>query len=321
MATRAASLLREHQTDAGAWLTAHTKVPRFEAAQSELNTFLTSTLVDLLSPIAPQQNLDGMLEHARSHLAAQIEGNGLVRYHGLPNGPSIGTLGCAITADADDTALVWRITGHDAGDPRRQTMLEVLSRYRDVRGFYRTWLAQKKDYQCLDPGSDPNPTDVTIQMHVYLMLREFDPAAGKRLCSALQRSYRDEDIWVYYAKSALIPYLRVAELSQHGCSLPLPVERLALPIAGQAIWSETAQLLVENAGSASNTETRNTARRVLARLGADDFALVRRTPPLLYHNDLSASVRRYYWSEDVGYALWLRLYETARLDIEPQLAP
>ncbi|MEO7934891.1 MAG: hypothetical protein ABIR27_01400 [Dokdonella sp.] len=321
MAARAASRLREHQTDAGAWLTSHTKVPHYEEPQAEFNTFLTATLVDLLAPIAPQQNLDGALEHARSHLAAQIESNGLVRYHGLPNGPAIGTLGCAITADADDTALVWRITGHGAGDPRRQTMLDVLSRYRDVRGFYRTWLAQKKDYQCLDPGSDPNPTDITIQLHVYLMLRELDPAAATRLCAALQRSYRDEDIWVYYAKSALIPYLRTAELSQLGCSLPLPVERLALPVAGQAIWAEAAQLLVESAGSAANADEPIRARRVLAWLGADDFARLRRTPPLLYHNDLSATVRRYYWSEDVGYALWLRLYETVARDTEPQPAP
>ena len=36
--------------------------------------------------------------------------------------------------------------------------------------------------------------------------------------------------------------------------------------------------------------------------------MVRRAPPLLYHNDLTASVSRYYWSEDFGYALWLRLY-------------
>ena len=321
MAARAASLLREHQTDAGAWLTSHTKVPRYEAPQSEFNTFLTATLVDLLAPIAPQQNLDGAMEHARSHLAAQIESNGLVRYHGLPNGPAIGTLGCAITADADDTALVWRITGHGAGDPRRQAMLDVLSRYRDARGFYRTWLAQKKDYQCLDPGSDPNPTDITIQLHVYLMLRQLDPAAATRLCGALQRSYRDEDIWVYYAKSALIPYLRTAELSQLGCSLPPPVERLALPVAGQEIWAEAAQILVANAGSAANAEARIRVRRVLTWLGADDFAQVRRTPPLLYHNDLSATVRRYYWSEDVGYALWLRLYQTVARDTEPQPAP
>ena len=102
----------------------------------------------------------------------------------LPNGPTIGTLGCVITPDADDTALVWRIAGQ-ADDPRRHRMLDTLARYRDARGFYRTWLAPTKDFQCIDPGSDPNPTDVGIQMHVYLMLREFDPSAAR---AALRRS-------------------------------------------------------------------------------------------------------------------------------------
>ena len=51
---------------------------------------------------------------------------------------------------------------------------------------------------------------------------------------------------------------------------------------------------------------------MLEDLAGDDFAALRRTPPLLYHNDLTATVSRYYWSEDFGYALWLRLYEVAR---------
>ena len=29
-----------------------------------------------------------------------------------------------------------------------------------------------------------------------------------------------------------------------------------------------------------------------------------------YHNDTSATVSRFYWSQDFGYALWLRLYES-----------
>lgn len=321
MAARAASLLREHQTDYGAWLTAHTKGLRYDAPQPELNTFLTSTLVDLLSPLTRRQDLDAALERARAHLAAQIESDGLVRYHGLPDGPAIGTLGCAITPDADDTALVWRIAGPGAGDPRRQPMLDVLARYRDARGFYRTWLAQRRHYRCLDPGSDPNPTDIAIQLHVYLMLRERDPPSAQALCGALQRAFRDEDIWVYYAKSALLPYLRVAELGQRGCPLPLPVERLALPVEGQAIWSEAVHALVETTASPGNVRALQAARRVLAQLGADDFAQVRRSPPLLYHNDLSATVRRFYWSEDVGYALWLRLYEAAGIDTEPAPQP
>jgi hypothetical protein len=51
---------------------------------------------------------------------------------------------------------------------------------------------------------------------------------------------------------------------------------------------------------------------LLARIGGDDFAQLRRSPPLLYHNDLTGTVKRFYWSEDFGYALWLRLYEATR---------
>src|SRR6202051_4425047 len=72
------------------------------------------------------------LERARRFLTAQIEANGLVRYHGLPDAPTIGTLGCAITPDSDDTSLVWRIAG-ERSDPRRQPMLDELARYRDAR--------------------------------------------------------------------------------------------------------------------------------------------------------------------------------------------
>jgi hypothetical protein len=50
---------------------------------------------------------------------------------------------------------------------------------------------------------------------------------------------------------------------------------------------------------------------VLRQLADQDFALVRQSPPLLYHNDLTATVPRFYWSEDVGYALWLRLAQEA----------
>jgi hypothetical protein len=270
--------------------------------------------VDLLSPVARRRSLDDVVERARRHLAAQIESNGLVRYHGLPNGPTIGTLGCVITPDADDTALVWRITGHAAGDPRLQPMLQVLAGYRDARGLYRTWLAPQNQYQCIDRGSDPNPTDIAIQMHVYLMLRELDPPAAKNLCNALQSSFGDINLWVYYKEAPLVPYLRSAELRQLGCAIPLPAERLALPAAGQEIWSEAVRLLAETMTSPPDANVRKAIGNLLARIAGDDFAQLRRSPPLLYHNDLSATVTRFYWSEDFGYALWLRLYEAARVE-------
>jgi hypothetical protein len=314
MAARATALLRERQSGEGFWLTAFTKGLQYEAPRQEMNTFLTSILVDLLSPIACPENLSDAIERARRHLTAQIEGNGLVRYHGLPDGPTIGTLGYVITPDADTTALAWRISGLGPSDPRMRGMLEKLAEYRDARGLYRTWLAPQKDYQNLDPGRDPDPTDIGIQLHVYLMLRKLDPPAAKNLCQALQRSLGDEDIWPYYAKAPLIPYLRSAEVRQLGCEIPLPTERLALPATGQEIWSEAARLLVEKKTSPESPDAQKVIGDLLVRIGKDDFALLRSSPPLLYHNDMSATVKRFYWSEDFGYALWLRLYEAVRVE-------
>jgi hypothetical protein len=311
LADYAALLLRKRQSESGFWLTSFTQALRYEAPQEEMNTYLTAMLVDLLSPIARQRSLDDVVDHGRRHLAAQIESDGLVRYHGLPDGPGIGTLGCVITPDADDTALAWRIAVPRAGDPREQLMLQQLNRYRDARGLFRTWLAPQKEYRCIDPGTDPNPADIVIQMHVYLMLREFDKPAAQELCTALQRSYGDGGIWIYYAQAPLVPYLRSAELRQLGCVIPLPAKQPAISAPGQEIWSEAVRLLVQAMAAPEDAKVRLAIRNLLARLGSDDFALLRRSPPMLYHNDLSATVKRYYWSEDFGYALWLRLYDAA----------
>jgi hypothetical protein len=315
MATRAAALLREHQDRAGYWLTRHTVEPRFERPGREMNTFLTATLVDLLAPVAGDHGLQDVVERARRHLTAQIEPDGLVRYHGLPDGPGMGTLGCPITPDADDTALVWKIAPPPAGDRRRGSMLEVLAGYRDPRGLYRTWLAPQERYECLNPGRDPNPPDVAIQMNVLLMLAGNDPAAASSLCRALQEHIGDESLWVYYARAPLVPLLRRNDLRRAGCPVEVPPERVVWE-EGQGRWVDAAHRLGDPEAPAHPHRSDAAMLALLAELGRDDFATLRATPPLLYHNDLTASVSRYYWSEDVGYALWLRLYEEVRAAAE-----
>ncbi len=314
MARRAASTLRSHQSTAGYWLTAHTIKPRFESVTLEMNTFLTAVMIDFLSPIAREHNLEDVVKRAREHLGAQIESNGLVRYHGLPDGPTIGTLGARITPDTDDTALAWRIAEPGKADPRRDLMFKELAPYRDARGLYRTWLAPIERYESLDPGRDPDPIDATIQMHVYLMLRDLDPPAAPIFCEALKQAIGDEALWVYYANAPLIPYLRSAELRQKDCAVPLLTERLARNQSGQELWSEAARRLVSSMTAPPSASERPAIIDLLTRLGRDDFGEIRRTPPLLYHNDLTARVSRYYWSEDFGYALWLRLYDAAAVD-------
>lgn len=303
-ATTAVARLHGHQQGGGYWLTAYTNAARFEAPKQELNTFLTALLVDLLEPMESTGLLSNSLQRARQHLTDQIESSGLVRYHGLPNAPGIGTLGCVITPDADDTALVWRLA---PGDVRlRSLALETLKRYRTDDGLYRTWLAPRDAYECINPGDDPNPTDIAIQMHVLLFLAKTEPLAASALCSALQPVVNDDRVWVYYRMAPPVPLVRLKDLEDAGCRLEPPESRLRTSVPDQAPWVTVASML-RGAAPAKGPSTVE-VETVLRQIANDDFALVRQNPPLLYHNDLTASVRRYYWSEDAGYALWLRLF-------------
>jgi hypothetical protein len=69
------------------------------------------------------------------------------------------------------------------------------------------------------------------------------------------------------------------------------------------------QRLATSEASRPDANERREIKDLLERLGKDGFAVLRHAPPLLFHNDLSATVPRFYWSADAGYALWLRLYD------------
>ena len=303
----AAALLRSHQQQAGSWLTSYTAAPRFEDPRQEMNTFLTAMMIDLLDPVAAAAGVGGSLARARAHLEGQIEASGLVRYHGRPDGPTIPSLGCAITPDADDTSLVWRLAGGD----RRALLpraLAVLAQYRTREGLYRTWLAPRERYECIDPGKDPNPTDAGIQMHVFLLLAQAEPPAARALCGALGSVLGENRLWVYYQMAPLVPLLRQADLRRAGCPLRLPESRLRSPVGGQEVWLAAGRLLDRLRSADGPGPPSAETLAVLRSFAKDGFSFVRRTPPLLYHNDLTAGTSRFYWSEDFGYALWLRLY-------------
>jgi hypothetical protein len=265
-------------------------------------------MVDMLEPVMDVAAVRPNVERARRFLGEQIETTGLVRYHGLTDAPTIGTLGCAITPDADDTALAWRISPSARLD-LRNAAVKTLSDFRTSDGLFRTWLAPRDRYQCIDPGSDPNPTDIVIQMHVLLFLSKTDPHAARSLCAAIKRSVADERVWVYYKSAPLLPTLRMEDLREAGCAVQLPPSHRQSAVVGQELWLAAARMLdaARNAGGRQPPDPAE-VRDWLRKVAADEFSIVRQWPPLLYHNDQSASVSRYYWSEDFGYALWLRLY-------------
>ncbi|MFN3477169.1 MAG: hypothetical protein ACK4Z6_06405 [Candidatus Methylomirabilales bacterium] len=309
---QAVEAIRHHQAGDGYWQTLYTPGPVFERPAPEVNVFVPALMVDLLDPVAQETGLTETLERAREYLRHQIEETGLVRYHGRPDQPYLPQFGCVITPDADDTALVWRVAPTD-DHTLLHSALRALRQYRTDEGLYRTWLASRDAYRCIDPGHDPNPADVGIQMHLYLFFARYDLRSARRLCDALRQRISDDRIWVYYKLAPLVPLLREGNLSSAGCPLRMPESRFRQVAPGQEGYLTLSQLfrdLLLNQDPAPSLETVLQALKPLAE-GA--FMGLERTPPLLFHNDFSASNPRFYWSVDVGYALWLRVYiEVAR---------
>jgi hypothetical protein len=312
-AHRAVEWIGARQQPEGYWLTDFTASTSFQHVGEEMNTYTQATLIDVAEPIADQVGLTDALDRAKQFLGAQIEDGGLVRYHGRPDSPIIGRLGCAITPDADDTALAWRLV--PGSREELEAALATLSEYRRPDGLYRTWLAPQEKYECIDPGSDPNPADIGIQINVLLLLAEVDRPAADALCAALRDHLSGDDAWVYYRVAPAMVAFRRPFLERAGCPLEFPKARMRTGDTGQDRWMDVITSLqrIERGDTESAIET---ARSLLRLLAVDDFASLRGDPPMVYHNDLTASVSRFYWSQDVGFALWLRLYH-ATCDSDP----
>jgi hypothetical protein len=129
----------------------------------------------------------------------------------------------------------------------------------------------------------------------------------------LRQAIDEDRLWVYYRKAPLVPFMRQADMAAAGCALPLPPSRAQTVAPGQDIWMAAGRMLqrlqqLERGTDKPGAPTTAEVTALLRELAKDDFMAVKLNPPLVYHNDLTASVSRFYWSKDVGYALWLRLY-------------
>ena len=298
----AVRVIGESQGSEGYWPTYATPAPVFRDARLEVNTFLQPIMIALLQPLTDQADLKQTLERARAYTLKQIEETGLVRFlpsfDPLRKGPSA----CPdITPDADDTALAWSLAPSvDSG--RLALVLLKLRAFRTSEGLFRTWLADAKDLRC----GDRNRPDIGINFHVYLLLARYDPDDARTLCQALMARVGDDSFWVYYAQAPLVPLLRVGDVRRAGCPVVIPPELVRTVDDGQTMWVKAISLL--DVDLSPGTKARDEAVSLLSALAQNRFAALEASPPLLYHNDLTSSGKRNYWSKDFGYALWLRLY-------------
>jgi hypothetical protein len=141
-----------------------------------------------------------------------------------------------------------------------------------------------------------------------LFLAQSEPPAAQALCGALGIALGEDRLWVYYRMAPLVPLLRQVDLRRAGCPLRLPEARLRTAVRGQEAWLTAGRLLDRLLSAEGPGPTSAETLAVLRSFAKDGFSFVREAPPLLYHNDLSAQTPRFYWSEDFGYALWLRLF-------------
>jgi len=132
--------------------------------------------------------------------------------------------------------------------------------------------------------------------------------AAQALCDAVRQHIDDDNLWVYYAQAPLLPAARSNDLTNAGCAIDLPKSRLQTSVSGQDEWMQAVALLMQLEKEGSSPAIGAEARHLLETIAADDFSTVAQSPPLIYQNDATGTVKRYYWSKNIGFALWLRLY-------------
>jgi len=314
-ARKAAARIREHQQGQGYWLRPTPPRRAFTSAAGD-EYFSHRAPVDSARPSVYRRRFEDTLRRARAHLTAQIEAGGLVRYHGGLTVPASGLWVCHY-ARYDDTALVWRLA--PAPDRARlATALATIDRYRTPGGSIAHG-SRRVSLPVPRSGRDPNPTDIAIQMHLLLLLSEVRPAAGRALCDCSSARRQRRSGLGLLSKGAADSDPSSARRPPRGVQARVAGARLHTGVPDQQIWTFIARPARFPFDAWRLSSRRVLIRAVLRELARDDFALIQTNPPLFYHNDITATVPRYYWSEDLGYALWLRLYDRYEHRGEPHL--
>jgi hypothetical protein len=300
-AEEAAAMIAERQTSAGTWRTDYTSgTSYFEVAQ-QLDVWTPVIMVDLLEPVSEAAGMKEILARACDYLRGQIEPNGLVRYEGL---------GSELLPDSDDTTLIWRVAPRDV-EAEIPGVLEVLREYRSEDGLYRIWLSPGGRTGHSAVGDDPNPADIQTQIHILQFLAIHAPAAAAELCAALADHVSDRDLWTYSESSPWLYHVREIDLRALGCDLPRPEALLRTELDHQQPYMDLSRLLRDLLLAEDPAPLKDDVLDALTLIAADNFARVNRTPMLIYHNDLTSTVARFYWSKDLTLALWMRLYHEA----------
>ena len=280
------------------WETPFTPNLVYENLHWQEGVWVPSVLVPLLAPVAKEAGLEQVLDTMRDYLRAQVEPNGLVRYHGM---------NALIIQDTDDTALVWLALQPEDTNLARQVALSFRP-FRNEDGLYRLWMNDVGVPGQPSEGVDRNPVDIGVNIDVYLFLSLRDPEAAAELCAAMRAHINELKYYPYGRLTPALYVLRELDLPPAGCPIDFPYNLFSMEAPNMATYMELTRLIRDVIQSPAPQPLEAKARQMLNDLARNDFEMIRKTPLLIYHSDLTAQKPRYYWSTEMAAALWIRLY-------------
>ena len=303
----AAERIRASQAPDGHWPMPATLGPDFVNAEEQTSPYVQALVLQVLGPASGAYGLQRQVDAAQHFLQGQIEVTGLVRFHGLP---SQSEQERGLCPDIDDTSLVWL----SAPPPDKGLLVSVLDRFDERRlasGLYETWLRSGRGAACNLPARHLPRVDSGVQVHLLLFFEEYAPEQLPPLCEAVRESWDDPEFWRYYPQAPVVIALREPDLARAGCELRFPEGLLDSVPSGQAPWLEAVtQLNMLRSAESAKLEAQPVIA-ILLQLAEAEFAAVQEAPPLIFHDDPKADRQYFWWSPDLGYAIWLRLLHEA----------
>lgn len=270
--------------------------------KKEQNSWNNLIIVDLLKPLSPFYEFDHLLIKPMILIRNKFfdSNTGLVKF---------GTRIKEYPEDSDDTALFWIIYENKDTSLIAQ-VVDTLLTYRRKDGFYHIWLRKNGCENLRACGRVPNPVDLLSNMHVYMFLKKYAPVYAEELCDVFrEKANRLGDLWVYNSKCPWLYYIRQIDLAKSGCSINRgEYDNNVKPVAGQKLYTEASMLIRDMNLGHNLLISEKRAFDILHKLSKDEFEFIDKNPLLMFHNDQSLKKPAYFWSYDLPYALWLRLY-------------
>jgi hypothetical protein len=293
-------LIKKHN-ETGTWWTYYNFDTIPENFKRGHNFFIGMLIADLLEPYRTDPVIDSIVQRTLDLSYENINpANGFLKYYNRMDD---------LPEDTDDTGLFWYLA-QDVDTGFVSIVIDSLQKYKTKNGLYLEWLRKGGIKHMRQTGTNPETIEIIPNIHVFLFLSKYDTLLANELCQSLQAEnvLSNPEYWVYYNRAPWLYYIRQADMANHSCELNANLPKEIKSLTSQDVY-EKLSVLIRDFSLESKYKGKNMeAREILHQLSKNNFEYIRNNPMLIYHSDLTSKAPAHFWSKDMPYALWLRLY-------------